>query len=119
MMAWQACGCVLRRPCEVTIGPRCIVQPVRPRWLCRRGAHLRGERWSPRELRQGIGKDEVEAMEILLGRSWSQDGVKLTLQPWVVEAKGLSTLRSRRLVGMQTKAGHRLDDGTDVGKCIG
>jgi hypothetical protein len=70
-MAWQTRRCVLRRPCEVTIGPRGIVQPVRPRRLGRCNAHLWGERWSPRELRQGVVEDEVEAMEILLGQTWS------------------------------------------------
>jgi hypothetical protein len=70
-MAWQTYGCVLRRLCETTIGPRNIVQPVRPHRLSWRGAHLWGEQWSLRELRQGIAKDEVEVMEILLGRAWS------------------------------------------------
>jgi hypothetical protein len=55
-------------------------------------------------------------MKILLGLAWSQDGVKLTFQPWVVEVVGLSALRSLRLVGMQTKANHLLDDGVDVGR---
>jgi hypothetical protein len=45
-------------------------------------------------------------MEILLGRAWSQDGIKLTLQPWVVEVVGLSALRSLCLIDVQTKAGH-------------
>jgi hypothetical protein len=54
-------------------------------------------------------------MEILLGQAWSQDGVKLTLQPWVLEAIGLSALRSLFLIGMQTKASHQLGDGVDVG----
>jgi hypothetical protein len=67
MMVWQAYGCVLRRSCEVTIGPRGIMQPIRPRRLCRHGAHLQGERWSPREMHQGVSEDEVEAMDILLG----------------------------------------------------
>jgi hypothetical protein len=53
-------------------------------------------------------------MEILQGRVWFQDGVELTLQPWVVEAMGLSALRSLRLIGMQTKANHRLSDGVDI-----
>jgi hypothetical protein len=40
VMAWQTRRCVLRRLCEVTIGPRGIVQPVRPRRLGRCDAHL-------------------------------------------------------------------------------
>jgi hypothetical protein len=55
-------------------------------------------------------------MEILLGWVRSQDGVELMLQPWVVEVVGLSALRSLRLIGMQTKAGHQLNDGFDVGR---
>jgi hypothetical protein len=70
VVVWQTRGCVLCRPCAATISPRGIVQPVRPRWLRWRGAHLWGDQCSPRELRQGIGKDEVEAMEIFLGRVW-------------------------------------------------
>jgi hypothetical protein len=55
-------------------------------------------------------------MEILLGRAWSQDGVELMLQSWVVKMMGLSALRSLHLIGMQTKASHRLGDGVDVGR---
>jgi hypothetical protein len=39
-------------------------------------------------------------MEIFLGRSWPQDGVKLTLQPRVVETMGLNAPGSLCLVGM-------------------
>jgi hypothetical protein len=55
-------------------------------------------------------------MEIFLGQAWPQDGVKLTLQPWVVETMGLSAPRSLRLIGMQTKASHQLGNGVDIGR---
>jgi hypothetical protein len=45
-------------------------------------------------------------MEIFLGRSWPKDGVKLTLQPWVVKTMGLNALGSPCLVGMQSKTNH-------------
>jgi hypothetical protein len=63
-MAWQGRERVLRWPCEVIIGPRGIMELVKPRLLYQHGTHLRGEQWSPQELCQGIGKDEVEVMEI-------------------------------------------------------
>jgi hypothetical protein len=112
-MAWQTCGCVLRRLCEAAINPCGVVQPVRPHRLRRRGAP--GRAVAPRELCQGIDEDEVEAMKIFLGRVWSRDGVELTLQPQVVEVVGLSAPRSLCLIGMQTKVGHRLDDEVNVG----
>jgi hypothetical protein len=55
-------------------------------------------------------------MEIFLGRACPQDGVKLTLQPQMVKTMGLSTPKSLRLIGMQTKASHRPGDGIDVGR---
>jgi hypothetical protein len=58
----------------------------------------------------------MEAVKIFLGQAWSQDGVKLTLRPEVVETMGLNAPRSLCLVGMQAKANHRLGDGVDIGR---
>jgi hypothetical protein len=56
-------------------------------------------------------------MEIFLGWSWPQDGVKLTLQPQVVKTMGLNASGSPCLIGMQAKTNHRHRDGIDIGRC--
>jgi hypothetical protein len=87
-VSWQTYEGTLCGPYEMVVSPCSIVQPIRPHHLYWRDTYLWRGQWFSCELRQGISGDGVEAMKIFLGWSWSQDGIKLRLQPRVVEPWG-------------------------------
>jgi hypothetical protein len=63
----------------------CITQAEQE---CHRGApghNLRGERFSSRKLHPDIGEQKVDLVQVLLGRSGTQEGMELTPKPLVIE----------------------------------
>ena len=82
---------------EVTNGPHGITQT---KWECCRGVPgeiFRGERLPSSKLCHDVGEGQGEAAHILPGRSGSQEGIELALQPPIVEAKELVAPRDMGL----------------------